>query len=52
MNSSSDRSNMGATASQSPDNPVPLDLGADRPASVDSMLTSQVRNNRPQLTSG
>jgi len=45
-----DRSKIGATASQSPDNPVPLDLGADRPDSVNSLLRHTQRDEAPWQT--
>jgi len=47
-----DRSNMGLNTSRSPDNPVPLDLGADRPDSVNFLLRSQVRGDQPHSTLG
>jgi len=46
------RSIMGINTSRSPDNLVPLDLGADRPDSVDFLLRSQVRGDQPPSTLG
>jgi len=47
-----DRSIRGVNTSRSPDIPVPLDLGADRLDSVNSLLRSQVRGEQPHMKSG